>query len=98
MFAQMPIILFDACLKCLWQQHVVGDRKAPNAVRLYPAVQAGILGSVARAVDFNDPNQSTGPGAILPGMTLNFQCYFRDNVSGVPTFNFSDAMSVLFCP
>lgn len=76
---------------------VVGNSQMP-AVRLYPAVQAGILGSVARAVDFNDPNQSTGPGAILPGMTLNFQCYFRDNVSGVPTFNFSNAMSVLFCP
>jgi hypothetical protein len=31
-------------------------------------------------------------------MTLNFQCFFRDNIMGAPTFNFSNAVSVLFCP
>jgi len=76
---------------------VVGNSSMP-ATRLYPAVQADILGSVARIVDFTDPAQSSGPGAILPGMTLNFQCFFRDNIMGAPTFNFSNAVSVLFCP
>ncbi|MEM1448156.1 MAG: PQQ-dependent sugar dehydrogenase [Planctomycetota bacterium] len=76
---------------------VTGDANMP-AIRLYPAVTADILGSAFRQVDFTDPNQSTGPGAILPGMTLNFQCWFRDNDMGVPTWNFTDGVSVLFCP
>ncbi|MEM9380500.1 MAG: PQQ-dependent sugar dehydrogenase [Planctomycetota bacterium] len=76
---------------------VTGDATMP-AIRLYPGVTADILGSVFRQVDFTDPNQASGPGAILPGMTLNFQCWFRDNDNGVPTWNFSDGVSVLFCP
>ncbi len=76
---------------------VVGDMTMP-AIRLLPAVQADILGSAFRLVDFTDPNQSMGPGAILPGMTLNFQFWFRDNQMGASTWNFTDAVSVLFCP
>ncbi|MEM6672814.1 MAG: PQQ-dependent sugar dehydrogenase [Planctomycetota bacterium] len=77
---------------------VNGNAMMP-AIRLYPALTADNLGSVARVLDLTDPNQSTGPGAIAAGMTLNFQCYFRDAFpGGPPTWNFTDAVSILFCP
>lgn len=75
-----------------------GDATMP-LIRMYPALAPDILGSVVRQVDFTDPQQSMGPGAILPGATVNFQFYFRDMApNGMATWNFSDAVSVLFCP
>ena len=76
---------------------VAGDATRP-IIRLYPAVQADVLGSGFTVLDFTAPNQSMGPGAINAGDTLNFQFWFRDNMAGTPSWNFTDAVSVLFCP
>ena len=76
---------------------VAGDMTMP-AIRLYPALVADSMGVVTRQIDFTDPNQSMGAGAILPGATLNFQFWFRDNQMGAPTWNFTNGVSVVFCP
>ena len=41
----------------------------------------------------------TGGGTastVIPGATVNFQLWFRDNDSGVPTSNFSDGVNILW--
>jgi hypothetical protein len=44
---------------------------------------------------------SGGPGLIVPGQTYNFQFWYRDPAAGAAggaSYNFSDALSVVFCP
>lgn len=67
-------------------------------IRIFPIVQADFFGAAFLPVDLTAPQQSSGPGAITPGSTWNFQFWFRDVAGGQQTFNFSDATSVLFCP
>jgi len=68
-------------------------------VRLYPAVIASAAGNVSRHLDFTEPQQAAGPGAILSGATLNFQFWFRDLTStGAQSWNFTNGLSVTFCP
>ncbi|QDV07161.1 Soluble aldose sugar dehydrogenase YliI precursor [Planctomycetes bacterium Poly30] len=76
---------------------VAGNASKP-LIRIYPAVQADILGSAFLQVDFTAPNQSMGPGAINAGDTLNFQFWFRDNQGGTPSWNFTNGLSAVFCP
>jgi hypothetical protein len=59
-------------------------------------INSGATGSVAAIADLTAMPQPTGPVAVLPGETWNFQCWFRDSVGGVATSNFTDATSVLF--
>lgn len=75
------------------------DRNATTRMtRMYPTQTPDFLGSVFRQVDFTDPLHSTGQGAIAAGQTVNFQFWYRDNVTGMPSWNFSNGLSVLFCP
>lgn len=66
--------------------------------RVNPAVQANSDGLAWLPVALNSGPMGSGPGAITPGSTWNFQFWFRDP-SG-PTysgFNFTDALRINFC-
>lgn len=76
---------------------VLGDATRP-LIRIFPAVATDNLGNATLALDFTSPSLSTGPGAISPGDTLNFSFWFRDNVAGMNTWNFTNGLSALFCP
>ncbi|QDV06751.1 hypothetical protein Poly30_22660 [Planctomycetes bacterium Poly30] len=57
---------------------------------------SGAAGSISASVDWTSIPQPAGAVAAMAGDTWNFQCWFRDaDVGGVPTFNYSDATSVL---
>ena len=62
--------------------------------RLYPGGQIDPSGRLEFPLDFPSLlNQYT----ILPGQSLKFQCWFRDQMGGQSTSNFSDGLSVTFC-
>jgi hypothetical protein len=72
----------------------------PGAIgifRLTPPQPANPDGNAVRPLDFTAPPASTGPGAITPGSTWNFQYWYRDPNVGAG-FNLSDALSATFCP
>ncbi|MEZ5973667.1 MAG: hypothetical protein R3E96_02145 [Planctomycetota bacterium] len=63
--------------------------------RLYPGGQIDANGHLDWPIDFPTlQNQYT----ILPGTSWKFQCWYRDWVNGQSTSNFSDGLSVTFCP
>lgn len=76
---------------------VTGNSTMP-AIRMYPPIAASSTGTVMRHLDFTAAQQAMGPGAIVPGVTLGFQFWFRDNVNGIATWNFTDGLSAVFCP
>ena len=41
---------------------------------------------------------NSGPGAINPGDTHNFQYWYRDPLSMGAGYNLSDGLSITFCP
>ncbi|MFT7668010.1 MAG: hypothetical protein ACI8X5_000696 [Planctomycetota bacterium] len=45
-----------------------------------------------------DMNNLPGGAAIDPGVSTNFQCWFRDTAAGGAGFNLSNATEVIFCP
>ncbi len=62
--------------------------------RIYPGGQIDANGSLIQPIDFTALfSQYT----ILPGESLKFQCWYRDQVNGQSTSNFSDGLSVTFC-
>ncbi len=62
--------------------------------RLYPGGQFDANGKLDWPIDFA---ALTGFRAITAGATHNFQCWYRDQMGGMNTSNFSDALSVTFC-
>ena len=69
-----------------------------TVVRLGPPVQVNLNGNKKRALDFTQAPLNSGPGAITPGSTWNFQFWYRDPAAGGSSFNLSDGLSVTFCP
>ena len=65
--------------------------------RLGPPQAIDAFGYAARLVDFTQPPPGSGPGAIHPGDTWNFQFWYRDPSVGAG-MNLSDALEALFCP
>ena len=57
---------------------------------------AGSAGVFSLALDLTMVPTPTSFVAVQPGDTLNFQAWFRDSFVGVPTSNFTDAVSVTF--
>ena len=76
---------------------VSGSSTQP-VVRMAPVLVSDLLGIVNRVVNMNDPQQSVGAGAILPGQTWRFQYWYRDAIGGQSTWNYSSATEILFCP
>ena len=59
-------------------------------------VNSGNAGMVAYAFDNTAP--PVPAGQVAAGETWYFQFWFRDNAAGGAGFNFSDGLSVTFCP
>ena len=59
-------------------------------------VNSGSGGSVSIDVDLMSLPRPTGPVAVQPGETWNFQLWHRDTVGGIATSNFTDAVEVTF--
>ena len=76
-----------------------GFRCVGGAVsRLNPPVIADSFGDASKAVDFTSGAPGSGPGAILPGSTWNFQFWYRDPAAGGSGFNLSNGLTATFCP
>ena len=56
---------------------------------------SGPEGVISIAVDLTALPQPTGPVAVMPGDTWNFQCWYRDVGN---TNNFTDAVEIMFQP
>ncbi|MBL8861826.1 MAG: FG-GAP repeat protein [Planctomycetes bacterium] len=54
--------------------------------------QASPGGTIARNLDF-----PTAPGALGPGSTAKFQCWYRNPAAGGAGFNLSNGLSATFC-
>jgi len=63
-----------------------------------PVIQIDLLGDIAYPVDWSQPPVSTGDGAFVPGVTWNFQFWYRDPSGGPSGFNLSDGLQITFCP
>ncbi|MCC7014787.1 MAG: S8 family serine peptidase [Planctomycetes bacterium] len=59
--------------------------------RLGPSILTNAQGVALRVVDLT---QSPAAGVIVPGLTSNFQFWFRDPSAGGSNFNLSDAVSI----
>lgn len=69
--------------------------------RILPPEATDVFGSAFRAIDFTSPPMGNGLGAVVPGSTYNFQFWYRDPAAGAAggsTYNFSNALSAVFCP
>lgn len=66
--------------------------------RLNPPVFSDVFGRFERPLDFLAPPMSGGTGLVLPGMTFNAQCWYRDPNGGGSGFNLSDGLSVTIQP
>ncbi|MDP6538929.1 MAG: M12 family metallo-peptidase [Planctomycetota bacterium] len=67
--------------------------------RFNPPLLTDGFGDLDRPVDFGAPPASAGPGALLPGGAWHFQFWVRDPLGpGGSGFNFSDGLTLLFCP
>jgi len=49
-------------------------------------------------LDFTQEPFNSGPFAVNPFSTWNFQFWYRDPLGGPAGFNFSDGLEVMFCP
>lgn len=64
-----------------------------------PVLAANAQGAMSLALNYSAGPMASGPGAVAPGMTWNFQAWYRDIGGPVgAVFNLTDGLSVLFCP
>ncbi|MFT5153902.1 MAG: hypothetical protein ACI841_003908 [Planctomycetota bacterium] len=66
--------------------------------RLNPPQGTNVFGDSFRALDFTSAPMNSGPGAIVPGSSWNFQWWYRDPAAANTGFNQSDAVNAVFCP
>jgi len=66
--------------------------------RVQPLILTDQQGAAALPIDFTSAPFSSGPFAVAPHETWNFQLWYRDPLGGPAGFNFSDALEVLVCP
>ncbi len=63
--------------------------------RLHLPAQTNAVGALDHVVDFNAAPAGSGPSAFAPGVTWNFQFWYRDSAAS-PTFNTSNGLSIAF--
>lgn len=66
--------------------------------RLYPPVLTNHQGDATLPIDFTMPPLSSGPFAVTPSSTWNFQFWYRDPLGGPEGFNLSGGLEATFCP
>ena len=77
----------------------VGGNASTPLVRIPMILQSDVFGTVFLPLDLTDSLFVTGPAPITAGSTWNFQFWFRDVApGGAASWNFTDGLSVLFCP
>lgn len=69
----------------------IGRYNGPGQVQ-----SSGSGSSIEIQADLGATPSPTGPVAVMPGETRNFQAWYRDLVGGTPTSNFTDATTVVF--
>jgi len=57
-------------------------------------LNSGAAGVIQLAIDVDNIPQPTGSVGMLAGERFHFQTWFRDNLLGITTSNFSDAVSI----
>jgi len=70
----------------------------PGLQRIFPIVLTDSYGGAALQLDFTMPSFISGPFAIDPFSTWNFQYWYRDPLGGPAGFNSSNGLEVTFCP
>jgi hypothetical protein len=75
-----------------------GIRCVGGSLQRLAVIQLDANGLGSFQVDFTNAPAGSGPHQLFPGDTSNFQFYFRDPVGGPAGWNYSDALSVAFCP
>lgn len=75
----------------------IGTGGSIPLTRFNTVVQGDIFGSVFFPVNLMNPTFAASLGTVVPGETVNFQFWLRDNQPGSAGFNYSDGLSVLFC-
>jgi hypothetical protein len=63
--------------------------------RLHSPAQTNAVGALDHVVDFNAAPAGSGASAFAPGVTWNFQFWYRDSAAS-PTFNTSNGLSIAF--
>ena len=76
----------------------IGANGAIPLTRIPTLLMTDLFGTATLSLDFQDPVFATNLGMVMPGDTVNFQFWYRDTQAGMSGFNFSDGVSVLFCP
>jgi hypothetical protein len=75
-----------------------GIRCVGGSLQRLAVLQTDAAGSASFPLDFTLPPASSGPHAILPGASWNFQFLFRDPAGGPAGWNTTDALGASFCP
>jgi predicted outer membrane repeat protein len=75
-----------------------GIRCVGGSLQRLAVLQTDASGSASFPLDFTLPPASSGPHAILPGSSWNFQFLFRDPAGGPAGWNTTDALAASFCP
>ena len=57
---------------------------------------SGAAGQLVQRIDLTAIPFATGAQAAQAGETWSFQCWYRDTLVGLPTSNFTDAVSITF--
>ncbi len=73
-----------------------GVRCAGGGIYRLGVVKMSASGDGSKPIDITSPPQPSGQ--ITVGSRWNFQCWYRDPSGGPSGFNFSDGLSVRFCP
>ena len=75
-----------------------GIRCVGGSLQRLTVIQLDTNGVASFPLDFSQAPAGSGPHQLFPGDTSNFQFYFRDPLGGPAGWNYSDALSVSFCP
>ena len=75
-----------------------GIRCVGGSLQRLTVIQLDLNGEASFPLDFSQAPAGSGPHQLFPGDTSNFQFYFRDPLGGPAGWNYSDALSVAFCP
>ena len=75
-----------------------GIRCVGGSLQRLSLLQTDAARNASFHLDFTQPPLSSGPRAIPPGSSWNFQFMFRDPPGGPAGWNGSNALSAHFCP
>lgn len=69
----------------------IGRFQAPGQI-----MSSSAAGTITLPINLNALPTPTGTAPVTAGQTWNFQAWYRDSILGIPTSNFTDALSISF--